>query len=137
MDDDTLLRTVKNGLIIAGHEMGPVGDHWPAIHAITKGVEEEFFKMQTDEAVVGELEFRYANILHQYEEIADKSSPEDKKIIMEFVKQKWEEYYAILEPIDKKHIPKTEDIVIEGSSEYTNMAAAAQILNSMGGKLWQ
>ncbi len=135
MDDETLLRTLKNGVMIAGHEMGPVGEHWPAIHAISNGLDKEFFKMQTYEAVVGELEFRYASILNQYEEVAEKSSPEDKKIIMEFVKQKWDEYYAILEPIDKKHTPKAEDLIIEGVSDYSNMAAAAQILRNMGGKL--
>jgi hypothetical protein len=135
MDDETLLRTVKNGLVIAGHEMGPVGDHWPAIHAISKGLDQEFFKKQTDEAVLGELEFHYADILHEYEEIANSAPPQDKKIIMEFVKQKWEEYYAVLEPIDPKFQPKAEDLMPEGENLFINMTAAAQILRSMGGKL--
>lgn len=135
MDDETLLKTVKNGLIIAGHEMGPVGDHWPAIHAISKGLEEEFFKKQTDEAVLGEMEFHFANILHEYEEIANNAPRADRKVIMEFVKQKWEEYYAVLEPIDAKFKPKVEDLMPEGENQFSNMAAASQILKSMGGRL--
>lgn len=137
MDDETLLKTLKNGLMIAGHEMGPVGDHWPAIHAITKGLDKEFRQKQTDEAVFGELEFHYAEILRGYEEAAKSKDiePEARKIIADFVKQKWEEYYAIVEPIDAKYTPKTEDIVIEGLSEFSNMAAAAQIVKSIGGKL--
>lgn len=132
MNDDTLLQTLKNGLMIAGHEMGPVGDHWPAIHAISKGMEKEFVQKQTDEAVLGELEFHFADILHKLEEKAKQASPEGRKIILEFVKEKWEEYYAIFEPVDAKSSPKSEDLIIEGVNEYASVGAAFHIINSLG-----
>ncbi|MDX1922007.1 MAG: hypothetical protein SFW65_02615 [Alphaproteobacteria bacterium] len=132
MDDETLLQTLKNGLMIAGHEMGPVGDHWPAIHAISKGMEKEFTQKQTDEAVLGELEFHFADILHRLEEKAKQATPEGRKIILEFVKEKWEEYYSIFEPIDAKHMPKSDDLVVEGVNEYSNVSAAFHIINNLG-----
>lgn len=135
MDDETLLRTLKNGVMIAGHEMGPVGDHWPAIHAITKGLEEEFFQIETDEAVLGELEFHLANTFHKIEEIAKDAPAEDRRILMQYLKQKWDEYYAIFEPIDAKFEPHIDDLVVEGVNEFKNLRAAIQVLKGLGGKL--
>lgn len=135
MDDETLLRTLKNGVMIAGHEMGPVGDHWPAIHAISKGLDEEFFQAETDEAVLGELEFHLADTLQRLEEVAQNASPSDRRIIMNYVKNKWDEYYAVFEPIDKKFQPHVDDIVIEGVNEFKNLRAALQIVKGMGGRV--
>lgn len=135
MDDATLLKTLKNGLMIAGHEMGPVGDHWPAIRAISNGLDQEFAQAEADEAVLGELEFHLADTLHKLEEVAEQASPGDRKIIMSYVKQKWDEYYAIFEPIDKKFQPNVDDMVIEGVNEFKNLRAAAQVVKGMGGRV--
>lgn len=134
MDDETLLQSLKNGVMIAGHEMGPVGDHWPAIHAINKGLDEEFFQMDTDKAVLGELEFHLADTFHKIEEVAKNASPEDRRILMQYVKQKWDEYYAIFEPVDAKFEPNVDDLVIEGVNEYKNLRAAIQVVKGLGGK---
>ena len=135
MDDETLLRTLKNGLMIAGHEMGPVGDHWPAIQAINKGLDEEFFQMDTESAVLGELEFHLADTFHKIEEVAKNASPEDRKILMQYVKQKWDEYYAVFEPVDAKFEPNIDDLVIEGVNEYKNLRAAIQVVKDLGGRV--
>ena len=134
MNDEAFLRTLKNGVMIAGHEMGPVGDHWPAIHAINKGLEDEFFQMQTDDAVLGELEFYLADGLRKMEEFAQTCPAADRKIIMEFAKQKWEEFYAIFEPIDEKCKQKPDDILADDPAEFKHSKAALQIVKNMGGR---
>lgn len=134
MNDDTLLQTVKNSLMIAGHEMGPVGDHWPAIHTVVKGVEKEFDAMHRNEAVVGELEFHIADALRQVEEAAAAASPEMKPQIEAFAREMWERYYAIFEPVEKKFRPSPEDLLGEDLSPIKHMRAAMNIIEGMGGR---
>jgi flagellar biosynthesis/type III secretory pathway protein FliH len=134
MDDTTLLRTMKNGLMIAGHEMGPVGDHWPAIQAVSKGLEEEFEHHHRNQAVLGELEFHLAEIFHEAEEIAAEANPEDKAQIMAFVKEMWERYYAILEPVDAKMEPDIADLVADETKAFPKMKAAVRIIENLGGR---
>src|SRR5262245_37553194 len=126
MDDETLLKTMKNGLMIAGHEMGPVGDHWPALNAISAGLEDEFEEMERDRAVIGEMEFHFAEIIREVEEIAGKLSPEGKAILLEAAKELWDDYYAALEPIAPSNEPDADDIIEDGRCK--NMKAATHIL---------
>jgi hypothetical protein len=131
MDDDTLLRTLKNGVMIAGHEMGPVGDHWPAIHAISKGLDEEFDELHKDEAVLGEYELHLANALREMEDIAEQSPPREKKELQKMADDLWQRYYAIFEPIDSRHAPDPDDL-LEGTGKGKFLKAAAKILKDMG-----
>lgn len=131
MDDQTLLKTVQNGLMVAGHEMGPVGDHWPAIHAISTGLEKEFEAMHRDEAVVGELEFHIANILRDIEEAVKEASPEERAKVLPVLKQAWDEYYAILEPVDANFAPRLEHLVENDDPRIVHMRAAENIIRSL------
>jgi hypothetical protein len=134
MNDETLLRTVKNGLMIAGHEMGPVGDHWPAIQAIIRGCEEDLYTIQANEAVVGELEFHIADALRKIEEVLPEVAPENRKYVSQFVKQMWEEYYAIMEPVDAKLEPKINEAFDENDESFPSLRAAAHVIRTMGGR---
>lgn len=135
MNDETLLRTVKNSLMIAGHEMGPVGDHWPAINAIIKGVEKEFEEHDRDLAVLGELEFHIANAIRQIEESAEKISSEEKrKEMMEYADTMWQRFYAIFEPVQSKHEPTPEDLLGDDLSCIKNVRAARHIIRGLGGR---
>ncbi|MBI3419646.1 MAG: hypothetical protein HY053_05900 [Proteobacteria bacterium] len=136
MDDETLLKTMKNGLMIAGHEMGPVGDHWPALNSISQGLDEEFKRYHCDQAVVGEMEFHLAQAFHELEEIAAVSSAEDQAKIKDILKEMWERYYAVLEPVDPKLEPDPEDLVGEGMQGFPNMKAALETIKRLGGKSW-
>lgn len=132
MDDVTLLKTLKNGVVIAGHEMGPVGDHWPAIHAISKGLDEEFESLHRNEAVLGELEFHMATAFRLFEEAAEHCTPEVKKEIMTTMKTMWDNYYAIFEPIDSKFQPDADDLIPEGDTRKRYIKIAAKIMKDMG-----
>jgi hypothetical protein len=134
MNDEILLQTVRNSLMIVGHEMGPVGDHWPAIHAISKGVEEEFEQKDRDAAVVGELEFHIANALRELEDAAEQATPDMKAKIREFVDGMWQRYYAILEPVDSRFEPSLEDLLGSDVSCVRNMRAASHLISSLGGR---
>jgi hypothetical protein len=134
MDDESLLRTVQNGLMLAGHEMGPVGDHWPAIHAISKGIEKEFDSFQRDQAVIGEMEFHFADILRDMEEAAAKAPPEDRKAMHACINEIWSRYYAILEPVAQSCQPKLEDLIEEESKDFINTRAAGQMMKWLGGR---
>ncbi|HVY13282.1 MAG TPA: hypothetical protein VHB73_06945 [Alphaproteobacteria bacterium] len=133
MNDETLLKAMKNGLMVAGHEMGPVGDHWPAIHALSNGLDKEFEQADRNEAVVGELEFHLAEAFREIEDIAHECGPQEKAQILAMLNEMWERYYAILEPVDAKSKPSLEDFAGD-SAEFRNMKAAIQILNGLGGR---
>lgn len=135
MNDETLLKTIQNSLMIAGHEMGPVGDHWPALNAISKGVEEEFEEADRDAAVVGELEFHFADLLREMEEIAKEASPPERKKIMKQIQDLWSEYYAVFEPRHPSMKPDVEDLELEGMNMFPHTKAAINILTMLGGKI--
>jgi hypothetical protein len=134
MKDETLLNTVKNSLMIAGHEMGPVGDHWPAIRTIIKGVDKEFETMQRNEAVAGELEFHIADALRQVEEAAEQATGERKAQIEAFARDMWSRYYAIFEPVERKNRATPEELLGDDLSPIKNMRAASNIIGGMGGR---
>lgn len=134
MNDETLLRTVKNSLMIAGHEMGPVGDHWPAINAIIKGVDKEFEHMYRNEAVVGELEFHIANSIRQIEEAAATAPKGKKEEIEAFAQDMWQRYYAIFEPVESKFKPSPEELLGDDQGCIKNMKAAANVIRGLGGR---
>lgn len=132
MDDQTLLQTVQNSLMIAGHEMGPVGDHWPAIHALARGVKKELEEIQRDEAVVGELEFYLAEAFREVEEVAEETcTPEQLAYVKGHMKALWDHYYAALEPIAPSVAPRMDDLQDEAAPKFKNMLAAAKILRNL------
>ncbi len=133
MNDETLLKTVTNGLMIAGHEMGPVGDHWPAIHAVVKGVQSEFEAHDNRQAVIGEMEFYIADVLRKMEEACESAPAEKQAAIRQFTNEMWERYYAILEPVDAKHEPGNDDL-LDDASCVKHMKSARQIISQLGGR---
>jgi hypothetical protein len=134
MNDETLLKTVKNSLMIAGHEMGPVGDHWPAVNAVIRGVDKEFVQYERDQAVLGELEFHIASAIRQVEEAAEKVSEDKKKEMLSFAENMWQRYYAIFEPVDSAHEPSPEDLLGDDVSCIKNIRAAQNIIRGLGGR---
>ena len=135
MDDETLLKTMKNGLMIAGHEMGPVGDHWPALHAIRDGLDVEFETKRRSEAVVGELEFNIADAIRQLEDASADFSVAEQERAKKFIKDMWEEYYAVFEPVAPSAEPSIEHLLTDAQMQqmkYVN--AASHIINQMGGR---
>lgn len=138
MDDETLIRTIENGLMVAGHEMGPVGDHWPALHAIAAGVKREYEEYRREQAVIGEMEFHFANALRDLEDTLVDCNPEQKKILGKFIKESWDDYYAALEPVAPTMMPKADDLMDADDKRIYNMRAAIGIiknLESRGGVL--
>ena len=136
MQDETLLRTVQNGLVIAGHEMGAVGDYWPALNAISKGVENEFEVMRRNEAVNGELEIHLANAIREYEDLAATLKGEDKRILTDYVKELWARYYAIYEPLAPSLQKSVSAALVESHTEmFPHMRAALGVIKSLGGKI--
>jgi hypothetical protein len=135
MNDETLLKTVQNSLMIAGHEMGPVGDHWPAINAIHKGVEEEFEEADRDQAVVAEMEFHFADLIRQLEEAAKLATPAERPKVMKEIQELWSEYYAVFEPVHPGMKPDIEDLELEGMKTFPHLKSAINVLKMMGGSI--
>ncbi len=135
MDDETLLKLMKNGLMVAGHEMGPAGDHWPALKAISNGLDREFEELGRDEAVLGELEFHIAEALRKLEEAAEHFSPEIRVKTETLLRELWDHYYSIFEPVASNCEPQVEDILSdEEMQRMKNINAALRILKGMGGR---
>jgi hypothetical protein len=51
-----------------------------------------------------------------------------------FVKEMWERYYAILEPVDAKMEPDIADLVADETKAFPKMKAAVRIIENLGGR---
>ena len=55
MRDAAVLNMARNALLVAGHEMGSGGDHWPVIKAAVHGLARAYEAMKIEEAVTQQL----------------------------------------------------------------------------------
>src|SRR6185369_10443063 len=95
----------------------------------------EFETIRRDEAVIGELEFTLADAIRQLEAAAADFSAEGQARAKKFIKDMWEEYYAVFEPVAPSSGPSIEHLLDDaqmGSMKYIN--ATAHIVSRMGGR---
>lgn len=69
--DAALLNMARNALLVAGHEMGADGDHWPVIKAAVHGLARAYEAMKIEEEVAEQLRTHMGRALDEYEALLD------------------------------------------------------------------
>lgn len=67
MRDAAVLNLARNALLVAGHEMGDGGDHWPVIKAAVHGLARAYDAMKIEEEVTAQLRVHMRAALDEYE----------------------------------------------------------------------
>src|SRR4051812_33616860 len=69
--DASLLNMARNALLVAGHEMGSEGDHWPVIKAAVHGLARAYDAMKVEEEVANQLRTHMKNALDEYQSLVE------------------------------------------------------------------
>ncbi|MBI1272588.1 MAG: hypothetical protein GC131_00680 [Alphaproteobacteria bacterium] len=110
MKQDRLLQLARNALMVAGHEMGKEGDHWPVIKATIAGITKDYEELQIERAVSAELEEHMGDIVCEYEEmLASCDNPALRAELEPVVREMRDVYEANFAPVDHSKIGSPED----------------------------
>lgn len=69
--DASLLNMARNALLVAGHEMGSEGDHWPVIKAAVHGLARAYDAMKVEEEVANQLRTHMKAALDEYQALVE------------------------------------------------------------------
>ena len=71
-----MLNMARNALLVAGHEMGESGDHWPVIKAAVHGLARAYEAMKIEEEVTRQLRTHMKAALDEYAQLLDEHGDE-------------------------------------------------------------
>lgn len=84
-----VLNLARNALLVAGHEMGGDGDHWPVIKAAVHGLARAYEAMKIEEEVTNQLRIHMRAALDEYEQLlathAGDLDPDQREELQRFV----------------------------------------------------
>ena len=99
----SMLNMARNALLVAGHEMGADGDHWPVIKAAVHGLARAYDAMKIEEEVTRQLRTHMKAALDEYAQLLDDHGDEldldQKRELETFVGNMRELYQARFEPV--------------------------------------
>lgn len=103
MKDASLLNMARNALLVAGHEMGQDGDHWPVIKAAVHGLARAYEAMKIEEEVTNQLKLHMKAALDEYQALVESHGDEldhQQKIeLQRFINDMREIYNARFDPV--------------------------------------
>ncbi|MDX2028518.1 MAG: hypothetical protein SFW62_07775 [Alphaproteobacteria bacterium] len=75
MTEAQMVHLVRNALLVAGHEMGEEGDHWPVIKSTIESIMQDFGDLQTELNVHAEMKIHlYAQLEKMEKELVNCSA---------------------------------------------------------------
>lgn len=102
--EETLIRLARNGLLVAGHEMGPGGDHEPLIKATIHSLMAAWEQRKLNEAVQAEMKQHLYVHLAAMERRAAKVSPQEQAQALPLLRELRAIYDAHFAPVDPAHL---------------------------------
>jgi len=78
MSEDQMVDIVRNALLVAGHEMGQEGDHWPVINDTVYKIMKDFEDVKIEKNVIAEVKKNYELMLQQLIKLRNETSEEEK-----------------------------------------------------------
>jgi cobalamin biosynthesis Co2+ chelatase CbiK len=81
MTEAQMVNLVRNSLVVAGHEMGEDGDHWPVIKATVHSIMKDWENLQIERNVLSEFKTQYEHIMKELREIRAEAPDAAKKEI--------------------------------------------------------
>lgn len=127
--DGLYLRVASNALLVAGHEMGTEGDHWPAIKAAIHGITNEFEALEIEEDVSGELKTHLGDVISRYEALAREAPEELARELRPIVAEMREVYDARFAAVAGKHL--IDGAALPEGDRFVPWRTAAHIIEDM------
>ena len=93
-----MVHLVRNTLIVAGHEMGHAGDHWPLINATIQDLMRDYERLQIERNVDAEMKIHLANWLDNVAHEIEKSPREQQAEMKQGLQELRDLYNAYFEP---------------------------------------
>ena len=94
----SMLNLARNALLVAGHEMGSEGDHWPVIKAAVHGLARAYEAMKIEEEVTSQLRIHMKSALDEYEQLVEHHGDEldetQRDELQQFIANMRELYHA-------------------------------------------
>jgi hypothetical protein len=104
MTEEQAVNLLRNSLLVAGHEMGAAGDHWPVIKATVHDLMKDQENYRIEQNVMAEARHQYEGAIRELEALCE-TSPEAAKVeIRAAVKELRELCAATFEPVDNKNV---------------------------------
>lgn len=109
MKEMQLITLARNALLVAGHEMGKTGDHWPVIKATIQGIMKDYEELQTERRISEELQDHLGQIVGEYEQLLNDCSPELRAELEPVIREMREVYEAAAADVPVTAMPAPED----------------------------
>ncbi len=104
MTDAQKVRLVRNSLLVAGHEMGAEGDHWPVIKSTIQNIEKDWEDLQTERSVHAEMRTHIGKALADLEKALPLCPADLRPEMDRMMEEVWEIYEAQFSRIDESSI---------------------------------
>jgi hypothetical protein len=109
MTEEQAAQLLRNALLVAGHEMGPVGDHWPVIKSTVFDIMKGFEEMKIERNVDAELKIHLYEQLTEMERYVREELATDQAATLAKLKDLREIYDAYFSTPDKEAASIRED----------------------------
>jgi len=108
MTEAQKVRLVRNSLLVAGHEMGAEGDHWPVIKSTIQSIEKDWENLQTERNVYAEMRTHIGKALADLEKALPLCPVDVRPQMNKMMEELWELYEAQFSRVDESSITVSE-----------------------------
>jgi hypothetical protein len=102
MTEAQMVGLVRNALLVAGHEMGENGEHWPVVNATIHSIAKDWEESRLEDAADEEMKTHLYQKLESMEKGLAECSPDLRAELLPKLKELREAYDAYFLPLDEK-----------------------------------
>ncbi len=133
MTEAQMKQLARNSLMVAGHEMGEEGDHWPVIKSTITEIMHDWEKLENERAVQAEMRKHLYAQLKEMEAKLPTCSAEERKIAAPILAELREIYDAFFESVQQEELYLAEDtdLIFEDIEKPLHIRRAEAILETL------
>ncbi|MDD3181835.1 MAG: hypothetical protein PHD48_03405 [Alphaproteobacteria bacterium] len=100
---------IRNALMVAGHEMGETGDHWPVVKNTITDVMRDWEELEIERTINAELKHQMTRYLDDMQEVLKTCTPSVQKAAIPYIRELRDIYEAAFSPPDEEILDLQED----------------------------
>ena len=100
---------VRNALVVAGHELGKDGDHWPVIKSTVHSIMRDYEEWEVGKNTFAEVRKHYREMITELRDLSEKCPEESKAQVNALVADLLQLYTACFTPVDRNYLQITEE----------------------------